>query len=80
MQTVSLKTIGRQPAKTSQCSKPLPIRRILEDGIKPPIEEFSQLKELDARMHALKFSTDNSRKFSGHKQQNVATITLNRCL
>ena len=41
-------------------------------------EEYSQLKELDARMHVLKFSTDISKTWSGYTQGNVTTESLNR--
>ena len=86
-QTVQAVPLKRTPLNTmnlpsapSQYNKPLPVRRILEDDIKPPKDEYSQLKELDTRMHVLKFSTDISKTFSGYKQGNIATKPLNRSL
>ena len=66
------------PVEPSQDSIPIPIRRILDDDIKPPREEYSQLKELDTRIHVLKFSTDISKKYSVYRQENVDSVTLNR--
>jgi hypothetical protein len=83
VQVIPIATIPVKPtiqsAEKSEEVNPVSIRRILEDDIKPLKGEYSQLKELDARMHVLKFSTDISKKFSGYIQGNVATITLNRC-
>ena len=37
---------------------PLTIKKILENDIKPTKSEYNDLKDLDSRMHALKFSND----------------------
>ena len=64
--------------KTSQSERPITIKQVLENDIKPPKEEYGQLKDLDARMNVLKFSTDIAKKYSGYKRANVTTLSLNR--
>ena len=58
------------PPKPPQDSKPVTIRKILGNDIKPPAEEYRQLKELDSRMNVLKFTTNIAKNFSGNKASN----------
>ena len=59
-------------------SRPLPISRILADNIKPEKDEYSELKELDMRMHTLKFSQDIAKKCSALNRPDGAPMSLNR--
>ena len=65
------------PKKKVDC-RPLPISRILADNIKPEKEEYAELKELDTRMHALKFSQDMAKKCSQLNRPDSAPMSLNR--
>ena len=64
--------------KTPQVVMPLTIKKILENDIKPTKSEYNDLKDLDSRMHALKFSNDIARKFNGYKQGDSKPVTFNR--
>ena len=75
MEPIKTETV---PEKPSQSERPITIKRILEGDIKPPKAEYGQLKELDTRLHALKFSTDVAKKYSGFRQPNATTISFNR--
>ena len=66
------------PPKKKVDSRPLPISRILADNIKPEKEEYSELKELDTRMHTLKFSQDMAKKCSQLNRPDGAPMSLNR--
>ena len=69
----------KAPEKLSQTERPITVKRILENDIKPPKEEFMDLKDVDARMHALKFSTNIAKKYCGFKRaSNAPTLHLNR--
>ena len=57
---------------------PLSIKQILENSIKPTKSEYSQLKDLDSRFHALKFSNEVARKYNSYKHGNDKPVTLNR--
>lgn len=65
------------PKKKADC-RPLPISRILADNIKPEKDEYSELKELDMRMHTLKFSQDVAKKCSALNRPDGAPMSLNR--
>ena len=65
------------PKKKADC-RPLPISRILADNIKPEKDEYSELKELDMRMHTLKFSQDIAKKCSALNRPDGAPMSLNR--
>ena len=65
------------PKKKVDC-RPLPISRILADNIKPEKEEYAELKELDTRMHTLKFSQDMAKKCSQLNRPDGAPMSLNR--
>ena len=69
--------IPTPPKKKVDC-RPLPISRILADNIKPEKEEYSELKELDMRMHTLKFSQDIAKKCSALNRPDGAPMSLNR--
>ena len=49
--------------QTAPDKRPLTIKRILEDDIHPADAEYSELKDLDQRMHVLKFSTKIARTY-----------------
>ena len=65
------------PKKKADC-RPIPISRILADNIKPEKDEYSELKELDMRMHTLKFSQDIAKKCSALNRPDGAPMSLNR--
>ena len=65
------------PKKKADC-RPLLISRILADDIKPEKDEYSELKELDMRMHTLKFSQDMAKKCSALNRPDGAPMSLNR--
>ena len=73
-QPIPLKTKPKQ--NTTQ--KPLTIKQILENNIKPTKSEYSELKDFDSRMHVLKFSNDIARKYNSHKIGDNKPVTLNR--
>ena len=66
------------PGEILEANRPIPIRRILQDDVKPPKEEYIQLKDLDTRFHLLKFSRDISKTYSGQRHRNNAAVSLNR--
>ena len=45
-----------KPAKTSEAQRPIGIKKILENRIQPAKSEYIELKELDTRLHTLRFS------------------------
>ena len=51
---------------------------MLDNDVKPPKEEYLQLKDLDTRLHGLKFSTAIAKKYSGFKRGDSVTLSLNR--
>ena len=59
-------------------NRPLTITDVLADQIHPTKPEYSQLKELDARMHSLKFSQDIAKKYSNMRKPDGAPMSLNR--
>ena len=73
-QPIPLKTKPKQ----NEIQKPLTIKQILENNIKPTKSEYSVLKDTDSRMHVLKFSNDIARKYNSHKIGDSKPVTLNR--
>ena len=58
--------------------KPLTMKQILENNIKPTKSEYSELKDYDSRLHILKFSNDIARKYNSHKIGDNKPVTFNR--
>ena len=63
----------------TQYERPLTIKRIIEDDIRPADDEYPKLKELDERMHMLKFSSKIAKQYSGAENPDgTKTEKLNR--
>ena len=60
--------------------RPLNIKQILEDNIKPNKEEYVQLNDLDRRKNASQFSTAIGNVYSNFKTPTGAVKSLNRYL
>ena len=75
-QPIPLKTKPKQ----NEIQKPLTIKQILENNIKPTESEYSELiaEDVYSRMHVLKFSNDIARKYNSHKIGDSKPVTLNR--
>ena len=58
--------------------RPLTITNILANNIKPEKEEYTELKDLDMRMHTLKFSQAIAKKNSSLNRPDGAPMSLNR--
>ena len=58
--------------------RPLTIKQILEDDIKPTTEEYEKLKNLDLRKHVFQFSTDIAGGYCDFQLPNGTIKALNR--
>ena len=64
--------------KLSEAQRPIEMKNILENRIKPEKSEYLELKDLDTRMHTLKFSQDIAKKCSALNRPDGAPMSLNR--
>ena len=60
--------------------RPLSIKQILEDSIKPNKEEYVQLNDLDRRRNASQYSTAIGNVYSNFKTPTGTVKSLNRYL
>ena len=68
-----------KPVSQDPTRRPLTFKQILETDITPQKEEYLQLKELDMRMHVLRFSNSIAKKYSGSNRPDAPPIPkLNR--
>ena len=70
--------IPLKPKPASECNRPLTITNILANNIKPEEDEYIALKDLDTRMHTLKFSQEVAKKYSALNRPDGAPMSLNR--
>ena len=69
-----------KPVNQDPTRRPLTFKQILETDITPQKEEYLQLKELDMRMHVLRFSNSIAKRYSGANRPDAPPIPkLNRC-
>ena len=66
------------PQKKSEQHRPLTFSDVLEDNIVPTKEEYSELKELDMRLHTLKFGQETAKKNSALNRPDGKVMSLNR--
>ena len=66
------------PQNRSELHRPLLFTSVLEDNIVPTKEEFSALKELDMRLHTLKFGQEIAKKYSSLNRPDGKVMSLNR--
>ena len=68
-----------KPSKTSE-SRPIEIKKILENRIQPAKSEYLELKELDTRLHTLRFSNAIGKDNKEFQLDDGTTVKFNRYL
>ena len=69
-----------KPAKTSEAQRPIGIKKILENRIQPAKSEYIELKELDTRLHTLRFSNAIGKNNKEFQLDDGTNVKFNRYL
>ena len=64
--------------KSSEAQRPIEMKNILENRIKPEKSEYLELKDLDTRMHTLKFSNAIGKRNNEFLLEDGTKVKFNR--
>ena len=69
-----------KPTKTSEAQRPIQIKKVLENRIQPAKSEYIELKELDTRLHTLRFSNAIGKNNKEFPLDDGTNVKFNRYL